>query len=152
MPLFLAFLIGVVAGLRSFTPLAAVSLAAHFGWLRLDGSPLAFLGSAVVAYAFAALALAEFVADKLPQMPSRKTPGPFVFRIISGSVAGAAVGASGGALALGLAAGAIGAVAGTLGGYEVRARMAKAAGRDLPVAVMEDAIAVLVAFLVVRFA
>ena len=47
-------------------------------------------------------AAALLVADKLPQTPSRKTPGPFIFRIVSGSVAGAAVGASGGALAGGL--------------------------------------------------
>ena len=32
----LAFLIGVTAGLRTFTPLAAVSWGAHLGWLHLE--------------------------------------------------------------------------------------------------------------------
>ena len=43
MPIYwLAFLIGVVAGLRSMTPPAAVSWAARLGWLHLEGTPLAF--------------------------------------------------------------------------------------------------------------
>jgi uncharacterized membrane protein len=39
-------------------------------------------------------------------------------------------------------AGALGAVAGTLGGYQVRSRLAKAVGKDLPIALLEDAVAV----------
>ena len=40
-------------------------------------------------------------------------------------------------------AGAIGAVIGTLGGYEARTRLASAAGgRDLPIALLEDAVAI----------
>ena len=39
-----AFLIGVVAGLRALTAPAAVSWAAHLGWLKLEGTWLAFLG------------------------------------------------------------------------------------------------------------
>ena len=42
----LAFLIGVVAGLRALTPLAAVSWAARLGWLHLENTWLAFLGFA----------------------------------------------------------------------------------------------------------
>lgn len=151
--LFAAVLIGVVAGLRSMTPLAAVSWAAHLGWLHLEGSPLAFFGSTTAVFIFTALALAELVADKLPQTPSRKTPGPFAFRIVSGALCGAALGASGGALIGGLVAGAIGAVAGTLGGYEFRARLVRATGgRDLPIALLEDAIAIVVAIFAVRAA
>ncbi len=149
----LAFLIGVVAGLRSLTPLAAVSWAAHLGRLHLEGGPLAFLGSTAAAYIFLALAVVELVTDKLPQTPSRKTPGPFVFRIVAGALAGAAIGASGGSLVGGLVAGAIGGVAGTLGGYEFRARLVAATGgKDLPIALLEDAIAVIVAIVVVRSA
>jgi uncharacterized membrane protein len=59
-----------------------------------------------------------------------------------GALCGAAFGASGGSLAAGLVAGALGAVAGTLGGYEARSRLAKAVGKDLPVALLEDAVAV----------
>jgi uncharacterized membrane protein len=50
----------------------------------------------------------------------------------------------------GLVCGVLGAVAGTFGGYEFRARLARAAGRDLPIALLEDAIAFLLAFWVVR--
>ena len=43
----------------------------------------------------------------------------------------------------GLIAGAFGGVAGTLGGYEFRSRLVKAiGGKDLPIAVLEDVIAI----------
>ena len=41
--LLLAFLIGVVAGLRALTAPAAVSWAAKLGWLNVEGTPFAFL-------------------------------------------------------------------------------------------------------------
>ena len=40
----LAFVIGVLNGLRSFTPPAAAAWAAHLGWIKLQG-PLALMGS-----------------------------------------------------------------------------------------------------------
>ena len=43
----LALLIGVVAGLRALTAPAAVSWAAHLGWLHLQNTWLAFLGATV---------------------------------------------------------------------------------------------------------
>jgi uncharacterized membrane protein len=49
-----------------------------------------------------------------------------------------------------LAAGVFGAVLGTLGGYEFRVRLVKATGgKDLPIALLEDAIAIGGAFLIV---
>ena len=55
----------------------------------------------------------------------------------------AALGASGGTWIAGLVAGVIGAIAGTLGGYEFRTRLVAAiGGRDLPIALLEDAIAI----------
>lgn len=146
----LAFLIGLVAGLRTMTAPAVVSWAARLGWLQLQGTPLAWLGAAVTPWVFTAAAIGELVADKLPKTGSRKAPGPFIGRIVMGSLSGAAIGAAGGALAVGLVAGAIGAVAGTLGGYELRGRLARAIGRDLPAALIEDAIAIVVAFCSVR--
>lgn len=145
----LAFLIGVVAGLRSMTPPAAVSWAARLGWLRLENTPLAFLGYSATAYIFAALAIGELINDKLPKTPSRKAPVPFIGRIVTGGLSGAALGAPSDALIGGLVAGAIGGVAGTLGGYEFRRRLVKAiGGNDLPIALLEDTIAVVGAFLV----
>ena len=147
----LAFLIGVVAGLRAMTAPALVSWAARLGWLDLHGTPLAFFGAAVTPWIFTVAALGELVNDKLPKTGSRKAPAPFAARILMGALCGAAIGAAGHALAAGLVMGAIGAFAGTLGGYEFRARLARAAGRDLPIALLEDAIAILLAYWVVRW-
>ena len=135
----LAFLIGVIAGLRSLTPPVVVSWAARLGWLHLENTWLAFLGFAFTPYILIVLALGELVADKLPKTPSRKAPGPFLFRVVSGALCGAALT---GGLVGGLIAGALGGVAGTLGGYEFRARLVKAiGGKDLPIALLEDVIA-----------
>jgi len=149
----LAFLIGVIAGLRSMTAPAAVSWAAQLGWLHIENTWLAFLGFRFTPYIFTALALGELIADKLPKTPSRKAPGPFAGRILMGALSGAALGASSGTLLGGLVAGAVGAVVGTLGGYEFRARLVRATGgKDLPIALLEDVIAVGgAAFIVTRF-
>ena len=151
MPIYvLAFLIGVVAGLRSMTPPAAVSWAARLGWLHLEGTPLAFLGFAVTPYILSVLAIGELIADKLPKTPSRKALGPFAARIVVGAFCGAAVAAPRQALIAGAAAGALGGVAGTLGGYEFRSRLVKAiGGKDFPIALLEDAIAIGTAFWIV---
>jgi uncharacterized membrane protein len=138
----LAFLIGVVAGLRSMTAPAVVSWAARLGWIHLEATPLAFLGYAATPWIVSVLALAELVADQLPKTPSRKTPGPFAARVVMGALCGAALGAAADEILGGAFAGALGAIAGTLGGYEFRTRLARAAGRDLPIALLEDAIAI----------
>ena len=138
----LAFSIGVVAGLRSLTAPAVVSWAARLGWIHLEGTPLAFLGHAVTPWIVSLLAAAELVADQLPRTPSRKTPGPFGARIVMGALSGAALGAAAGQAVGAAISGVLGAVAGTLGGYEARVRLARAAGRDLPIALLEDALAV----------
>jgi uncharacterized membrane protein len=146
----LAFLIGVVGGLRSLTSPAAVSWAARLGWLHLENTPLAFLGSAAAQYILSALAIGELINDKLPKTPSRKALVPFGARIVMGALCGAALGAPGGALTGGLLAGALGGVAGTLGGYEFRSRLVKATGgKDLPIALLEDVIAIGAAFWIV---
>jgi uncharacterized membrane protein len=55
----LAFLLGVVAGLRSMTAPAAVSWAARLGWLHLENTPLAFLGFAAAPYIVTVLAVGD---------------------------------------------------------------------------------------------
>lgn len=148
----LAFLIGVITGLRSLSAPAAVSWAARLGWLHLENTWLAFLGYAATPYVFSLLALGELVADQLPGTPSRKAPPGFIARILMGALCGGAVGASGGALEIGMALGVVGAVAGTLGGYEGRVKLARAIGKDLPAALLEDAIAIGGAFCLVSLA
>jgi uncharacterized membrane protein len=145
----LAFLIGLVAGLRSMVAPAAVSWAAHLGWLRLGGTPLAFLGATITPYVFSVLAAGELVSDKLPRTPSRKVPIQFIGRVGSGALCGAAIGASSDALLPGLVVGAIGAIAGTLGGAAARGHLAARFGKDLPAALIEDAVAIVVALVVV---
>ena len=86
--LLLAFLIGAVAGLRAFTAPTAVSWAAHLAWLSLGGGPLAFLGFAWTPWILTLLALVELVIDQLPSAPSRKAPGGFGARIVSGALSG----------------------------------------------------------------
>lgn len=145
--LVLAFLIGVIAGLRSLTAPAAVSWAARLGWLHVENTWLAFLGFQFTPYIITLMAIGELIADKLPKTPSRKAAGPFGFRIVSGALCGAALG--GGSVG-GAVAGVLGAVVGTLGGYEFRMRLVKATGgRDLPIALLEDVIAVGGAVLIV---
>jgi uncharacterized membrane protein len=137
-----AFLIGVIAGLRSLTAPAVVCWAARLGWLHLENTPLAFMAAPVTTYILSALAVGELIADQLPTTPSRKSPMGFGARLMTGALCGAALAAQSQSLVVGLAAGVLGAVAGTLGGYEARVRLAKAIGKDLPAALLEDAIAI----------
>jgi uncharacterized membrane protein len=124
----LAFLIGVIAGLRAMMAPAVVSWCSGVGSLHLDGTPLHFLSFPVTRWILGIAALGEIVNDKLPKTPSRKVPAQFIARILTGSLAGAALGASRGALVSGLIAGGLGAVAGTLGGAEFRTRLVRATG------------------------
>ncbi len=145
----LAFLIGVVAGLRALTAPAAVSFAARFGHLGLAGTPLAFLGYKWTPWIFGALAIAELVGDQLPATPSRKVPMQFGTRIVMGGLAGGAIGASKEMLIAGIIAGMIGAVIGTLGGAAARSWLAGQFKQDRPAALIEDVIAIGGAILIV---
>ena len=148
--LILAILIGTIAGLRSMTAPAVASWAARLGWLHVNSSWLAFLGYSWTPWIFSFAAIGELIVDKLPATPSRRAPASFLFRIVSGSVSGAAIGISRGSLLLGIVGGAIGAVIGTLGGAAARSALAKMFGRDLPAALLEDAIAVIGAIFVLK--
>lgn len=145
----LALLIGVVAGLRAMTAPAAVSWAAHLGWLPLQDTPLAFLGFTATPYIFTVLAIVELITDQLPKTPSRTVPMQFGARLLLGGLSGAAIGAAHGGVGAGLIAGLIGAVIGTLGGARVRSAMARTFGRDQPAALIEDAVAIVGAVLIV---
>lgn len=124
---------------------AAVSWAARLGWLPLGNTWLAFLGHAAAPYILSVFALGELINDKLPKTPSRKAAAPFAARLASGALCGAAFGAGSGEMIGSALAGMVGAVAGTLGGYELRMRLARAIGKDFPIALLEDVIAVAVA-------
>jgi uncharacterized membrane protein len=145
----LALLIGAIAGLRTMTAPAAVSWAAFLGFVPVEGTWLSFLGHRFTPWIMTVLAIGELIGDKLPTTPSRKVPGACAARIVSGALCGAAIGSAGGVLWGGAVAGAIGAVIGTLGGAAARARLAAAFGTDRPAALLEDAVAILGAALIV---
>lgn len=140
--LVLALLIGVVAGLRAFMAPAAVAWAAMLDWIVLDGTWATWVAHPITVTVLTILAVAELITDQLPKTPSRKTPMQFVARLISGGFAGAVIGTGFGYTFGGLGAGVVGAVLGTLGGYEARKRLvARNGGRDLPIALLEDGVA-----------
>jgi uncharacterized membrane protein len=149
MLLLLAFLIGIVAGLRAMMAPAAVAWGAALGWFDVSQSQLAFMGYRWTPWVFTLLAVVELITDQLPSTPSRKVPMQFGARIVMGALTGATLGASGGSFLAGLIAGAAGAVVGTFGGAALRGRLAASFGSDRPAALIEDAIAIAAAFLIV---
>jgi uncharacterized membrane protein len=145
----LALLIGVIGGLRAMMAPLAISLAAHFDWLDLSGSFLAFLGYQWTPVILLIAAIGELIADQLPSTPSRKVPVQFGTRILMGAATGGAIGVAAGALWIGAIIGVIGAIIGTLGGSAARAKMAASFGKDRPAALIEDVVAIGGAALVV---
>jgi uncharacterized membrane protein len=139
-----AFGIGLVAGLRSLTAPAAVSWAAHLGWLNLHGSPLAFMGSTVVVAIFSLLAIIEYVGDMLPKIPNRTTAGPLIARIVMGGLSGACVCTSvNQPLLVGIALGGMGGLIGAFAGYEVRKRVVNSLKiKDVIIALTEDLVTI----------
>jgi uncharacterized membrane protein len=140
--LLLALGIGVIAGLRSFTAPTVVAWAAALHWINLSGTWAAWVGHPVTVGIFTVLALGELFLDKQPKTPPRTAPPSFIARIGSGAFAGAVIGTAWAYTWSALGAGIIGAVLGTLGGFQARSRLSAAYGRDLPIALLEDAVAV----------
>jgi uncharacterized membrane protein len=137
-----SFLTGSASGLRALIGLAAVSWAAHLGYLHLDHSWLAFMGYAFTPYIVTLMAIGELVNDKLPKTPSRLIPPQFITRLVMAAFCGFAIGISGNQPVLGLVAGVIGSVAGTFGGARARGWLARLFSRDLPAALLEDLVAI----------
>jgi len=142
--LLLAFLIGVIAGLRSMTAPAVVAWGARLHWLKLQSSLLSSMGSIVAVVVFTLGALVELIFDKLPSTPSRTKGAGLIARIVFGGVTGASVSLSGSqSMALGAILGAVGGIAGAFGGYQVRTRLVRLLNvPDLFVACLEDAVAI----------
>lgn len=141
--LLLALLIGVVAGLRTFTAPAVIAWAAALHWINLSGTWASWVGHWATVAILTVLAVAELVSDKMPTLPSRKSAPQFLARIAAGAFAGAVLGTAWGYRWGSLGAGMIGAVLGTLGGYAARTALVRSnGGRDRPIALFEDATAV----------
>jgi uncharacterized membrane protein len=145
-----AFLIGVVAGLRAMTAPAVTCWAAYLGWLNLNGSHLAWMGSIIAVAIFTLAAIGELVNDKLPKTGPRTAPPSVVIRSVMGALCGAAFAIAGAqGWILGAVLGMIGALVGTFGGYQVRHQIVTGLKiKDLPIALIEDVIAVGGGFLI----
>ena len=141
--LLFAFLIGLLAGLRSLTPPAMVAWAVYLGWLTLT-RPLSLIGSLPAVIILSLLALTEIILDKLPNTPNRTAPPGLIGRIVTGGLTGACVSIGGGQKALvGAVLGLIGGVVGCFGGYQVRARLVKSLRQpDFYIALVEDLVAI----------
>jgi uncharacterized membrane protein len=145
--LLMALLIGVVAGLRSLTAPAVVAWAGFLGWINLSHTWASWMANIITVIVLTVLAVGELVTDKLPKTPPRTAPLAFGARIIMGGFSGAVIGAAWHFTFSSLGAGVVGAVLGTLGGYHARrALVAARAGQDLPIALFEDAVAILGGF------
>ena len=150
----LAFGIGVVAGLRTFTAPAVTAWAADLHRLNLTNSHLAFMGSIWAVAIFTAGVGVETVGDLLPNAPARTAAPALSARIVMGSFTGACFGVAGGAAPwLAGVLGAMGAVAGAFGGYYARTGLVRTLrAPDFAIAVPEDLVAIgLGILLVLRF-
>src|SRR5438445_7606007 len=140
----LAFGVGVAAGLRSLSPPAVVAWAAHLGWMKLNGSPFAFMGSTITVVIFSLLAVFELIGDLRPSTPKRTAPVPLSARILMGGLCGACLyAANNQPLVIGAILGAVGGVIGAFAGYEIRRRLVAALHvKDIFVALLGDLVAI----------
>ena len=143
MTLLFAFLIGLLAGLRSLTPPAAVAWAVYLGWLKL-ARPLSLIGSLPAVIILSLLAIGEIIVDKLPSTPNRTAPPGLIARIVTGGFAGAYVSLADGQSALfGAVLGLIGGIVGCFAGYQARVRLVRSLRvPDFYVALIEDLVAI----------
>ena len=139
-----AFGIGFVAGFRSLTPPAVVAWAAHLGWLNLNNSPLAFMGSIITVVIFSLLAVFELIGDLRPSTPKRTAPVQLVARILMGALCGACLSsAMNQSLIIGAILGGVGGIVGAFAGYEIRRKLVAALKiKDSFIAVLEDLITI----------
>ncbi len=143
---------GAVAGMRSMSAPALISSLSHRGNLPGSANSLVSLGNPTVAKVTLALALGEFVADKLPFTPRRTVPGAVAVRALSGGLAGAAIcSAKKRSVFWGAVIGAAAAVGATYAAYELRRRAVKNLHvPDFIAALAEDALVAGVACLAAK--
>lgn len=146
-------LLGIIAGMRSQMPLALLARAAPLGRVNVGrGRPWSLLLSPKVGVATGVSAIGEMVGDKLPQTPSRLTPGPLGGRLVIGAVVGAAIspGSRGSRLG-GALLGVAGAAVGAYGGSHARAALGRSTGIPDPVwGLIEDGAALGIGSLALR--
>ncbi|HWF48226.1 MAG TPA: DUF4126 family protein [Bryobacteraceae bacterium] len=133
--------LGVIAGMRS---MAAPAVLGRLGRTRcLNQGCAANFEKPVVAHTLLALAIGEFIADKLPFMPKRTQIGSLIARMASGAVCGAVFcSALKRSAVVGAITGASAALGATYAFYELRHAASGQLGLPDPaVALAEDAVA-----------
>jgi uncharacterized membrane protein len=138
-------LLGFATGLRSMTPMMVLCWFAYCGHLPVHAGWAFWTTKLVTAIVFTVLALGEYIGDKLPNTPNRTAIFPLIARLVFGGLVGA-IAARGlhGSVPEGVILGALGALVGTFVGYHLRRDIVKSTGwKDLPVAIVEDAFAIL---------
>ncbi|MCC4617110.1 DUF4126 family protein [Xanthomonas campestris pv. asclepiadis] len=91
MALIHSILMGAVAGMRSMTPLAAVTNAARTGKLPADNGAPALLANPLASAGMLALAGGELAGDKMKTAPDRIVLPGMVARVATGVIVGAAL-------------------------------------------------------------
>jgi len=130
-----AFLIGLVAGLRTFTAPAVLL------WVRDRGGVWAILASVG--------ALIEYYGDVHPKAPPRTAATGMVARILGGAFCGWQIaGMHGGPAMAGALVGVVGAIAGAHASLALRLRAIEAIGL-VPSGLLEDAIAIALSFVII---
>lgn len=140
--------VGAATGGRSTTGLTAVALTST----ARDPDPLvARLGGRGTSAVATLLALAEMAADQLPGMPSRLSPPVLLPRVLLGAASAAALARRAQERSVVPAlVGAVGAVGGSVAGVRWRSFAHGRFGSDRPGALIEDAVAALLAWYAAR--
>jgi uncharacterized membrane protein len=138
-------LLGLATGLRSMTPMAVLCWYANLGYLPVDATWASWTTRLSVAIGLTVLAIGEIVADKFPWVPDRVSPGPLIWRLLLGGLAGSIAATSlNGAGIEGVLLGVVGAAVGAFGGFMVRRDLSeKFMCHDWQIAVGEDLLAVI---------
>lgn len=138
-----SILLGIATGMRTMTALAVLSWAIHLRYLPVDNPHLSWLGSIFSVIIFTLCALGEYVGDTLPQTPSRKKLPLMLGRLAMGIFIGCLCASMiMQPLTGGVILGGVGALIGTYWGYRFRMAGARLFGRDLPMAILEDLVAI----------
>ncbi len=84
--------LGLLAGMRSMSaPAITSSILSRQHNKSIANSPFKFLQSGITAKLLSALAIGEFVGDKIPSAPDRIAPTALIGRCIAGALSGAAI-------------------------------------------------------------
>jgi uncharacterized membrane protein len=142
-----SLLIGLVAGARSMTPLAAVSAAAVSGRLPKDNGAPPLLDHPAVVAGTLALAAGELGGDKMRSAPDRIIAPGIAARVMTGAIAGAALAPRRQRLLAG-AVGAGAAVAASYVTFALRMRAMRRYGQT-STGLVEDALAIAAASAIV---